>query len=248
MSDDQQSEKTETPETPESQGREEQTSPFSDEFNKHSTKTHEVLNEVCGFSWIEDYRYDQLIKYGIKPDKTKKNKLGFEMESTDGRINWSVGQDGRQLISHPVKMFKTFTQDDAAAMVALTKVFGWTQVQVHGTVAQKEMLWLAVQLQNLLDQEFYDKNPKRDESGKKIEFVPTAVVGFTPIATSKVWQQLQQAQDEYKARNPKPEDAEPGISSDPPPAPSMSENAAPEKKPPLTAKAADRLVPPQKPR
>ncbi len=223
---------------PEGTATEEQPSSCRGQFNKSSV-FDKVVNEVCGLSSIEDYEYAHIDRY-FNTNNSKKTKTGFQAKTRNGiTINWLKDQQGHQMIQRPVGFRKKFTDEDAAAMVALAKGLGWTKMSVHGSVEQKDMLWLAVQLRNLEDKAAFDASIKAglengtikqiDEAGKPprfvnkdnqpVAFTETVVVNHTPLADSNAMQKLQQAQADYAAgrEGPTLKTEEPSQFAGPPP-------------------------------
>jgi len=161
--------------------------------NRRQTRTrlHDVLNETWGlgadaFLYLDD-AFLYLDEYADS-DSAKKTKTGFEIKLRNGgKVMWNPpDRDHPEMISAPAK---SFNQDSAEAIVALARLHGWKTLNLHGNQEQKEMLWLAVQRQNLQDQQAYERNPRRDKDGKKIEYVPLTVSNFAPLGDSKILQQ-----------------------------------------------------------
>jgi len=203
-----------------------------DNVKRKRTKLDEVINEAWGYGGLDGDAFDSIIKYA-DPEMAKKSKTGFEMDLLKGgKISWTPPsqQDPNERISCPSKKFD---QDAAAAMVALARLHGWKTLNVHGTVEQKEMLWLAVQRQNLLEKEAFERDQKsgkipqteKDKDGKDVPvtFTPLSVANFMPLADSKIFQQWQQEDADYKAKHA----VDPKITEnkEPPPAPDKKPDA-----------------------
>jgi hypothetical protein len=205
--------------------------------NQKRTKLHEVINEKWGYNWLDNDAFSSIIKYA-DPEMAKKNKTGFEMDLLNGKkIKWNLPSqnDPNEKISGPNR---GFDQDTAAAMVALARLRGWKTMIVEGTLEQKEMLWLAVQRQNLLEMDAFERDqksgkiPKKDNEGKEITFSPLSVANFVPLADSPVYQQWLEEEAAWKAQHaPAPElkqDTGPDTPEKPAPA-DENKKAEPEK-------------------
>ncbi|MCE9508025.1 MAG: hypothetical protein K8R48_06910 [Alphaproteobacteria bacterium] len=179
--------------------------------NQKRTKLHEVINEAWGYNWLDNDAFASIIKYA-DPEMAQKNKMGFELDLLNGKkikFYHPTPNDPNERIAGPKK---ELDQDTAAAMVALARLRGWKTMNVHGTVEQKEMLWLAVMRQNLLEIDAFERDqkngkiPKKDQDGKEIPFSPLSVANFVPLADSPVYQQWLQEEAEWKAKHaPAPE-------------------------------------------
>jgi hypothetical protein len=179
--------------------------------NQKRTRLHEVINETWGYNWLDNDAFASIIKYA-DPEMAKKNTTGFELDLFNGKkIKWNLPSqnDPNERISGPNR---GFDQDTAAAMVALARLRGWKTLNVHGTVAQKEMLWLAVQRQNLLEMDAFERDqkngkiPKTGADGKVITFSPLSVGNHTPLADSPIYQQWLKEEAEWKEKHaPTPE-------------------------------------------
>lgn len=149
---------------------------------QRQTKLHEVIGDAWGFplgaDWMDDDAYTYLIKIA-NPDTAKKTKTGFEADLLGGgKIAWHAPTP-----NSPEKITsdaKTFNQQSAAAVIAMARMRGWKTLNLHGSPEQKEILWMAIQRQNLLEQEAYERSPKFDATGNKIPYVPLASGDFTP--------------------------------------------------------------------
>lgn len=206
--------------------------------NRRRTNLHTILNETWGASWIDDEIFEEIIKHG-DPSTAKKTKTGFTFSLSSGEtITWlsPTPHYNYEIVKGPKK---NFNQEAAETMIALARMHGWKKMQVQGTVAQKEMLWLAVQRQNLHAREAFElrqKNePTKDKNGKEIEFTPFEVINFHPLADSEVlrqWQAELAAHEE--AKNPAPT-VERVDTPEPPPLP---QQAAPQEEQKPVAAAA----------
>ncbi|MBI3440846.1 MAG: hypothetical protein HY052_03415 [Proteobacteria bacterium] len=190
-------------------------------LNRTRTKLHGVINELWGYNWLQDDPYFYLIHYA-NPDKTKKTKTGFKLKLLDGgEINWNPPSErSPEMISG---VSRHFNQASAEAIVALARLRGWKTLDVHGTPAQKEMLWLAAQRQNLQEKEAYERNPCVDDKGNKVPFQPLVVTNFAPLADSRAFVQWKQEEAAYNTQHP----PVPAIPPDPPTPAPEEKKAAP---------------------
>ena len=173
--------------------------------NRKRTRLDEVINEAWGYGELDDDAFESIIKYA-DPDTADKNKTGFEVALRNGgKIKWNPqSQTEPEMISCPSRKFNP---EAAAAMVALSRLHGWKALNVHGTVEQKEMLWLEVQRQNLLEKEAFERKVKdgtipKDKDGKLPVYTPLTVANFTPLADSRIYQQWLQEEAAWKAQHP----------------------------------------------
>jgi hypothetical protein len=191
--------------------------------NRKRTRLHAVINEAWGYKWLDDDAFLSIINY-VDPETAERNKKAgfFELELLNGgKIKWAPpNQNEPEKISCPPRKFNA---EAAAAMVSLARLRGWKTVNVDGTVEQKEMLWLEVMRQNLLDKESFERKqkdgtiPKKSQDGKDIVYTPLTVANFVPLADSPVFQQWLKEEADYNARH-----AETGLTQD--------DGKAPEKK------------------
>ena len=105
----------------------------------------------------------------------------------------------------------TFTQDSANSVIALARLRGWKSINLSGTHHQRDMLWLAVQRQNLKEQKAFEARQadgsikKFDDKGKAIKYIPITIANFTPEADSKLAQQwAEELATATKKKTPKP--------------------------------------------
>ncbi len=75
----------------------------------------------------------------------KKTPYGFEFTMENGsKFSWTVDANGKEFIG-TMGIFTRMTPELATAEVAAAKAHGWEEVDVHGSRARKEILWLAAQ-------------------------------------------------------------------------------------------------------
>lgn len=199
--------------------------------NRQRTRLHEILNEQWGIGWPSDYAYGHLIQYA-NPEMAEKTKNGFSLKSSTGTlIHWeAASQRSSEFIG--CQKGADLTQEDAAAIVSLAKLRGWTDINVHGSTEQKEKLWLAAMQRNIADQLAFQQGqengtiPKTGEDGKTIKFQPMQVKNFEPLHDSAAYQQYLK---EYAAAFP--EEPELAVTEAKP-------EEKPETKPEETAEAA----------
>lgn len=175
------------------------------------TNLHIIINKRWGRGELDDYIYEELIKYA-SPDTAKETKNGFELELLNGRkIRWEVVQEeGYPQYEQITGSRRGFNMEEAAAMAALAALRGWAEVNVFGTIREKEMLWLAAQLQNLQVREKFEtaqaagEYPLTDENGNPAPIPQMVVNGFTPLMDSEIVARYRKAEAEYLARRPVP--------------------------------------------
>lgn len=185
-----------------------------------------VINDLWGFPSLDDEAYLSLIK-DVDPDSAKKKKTGFELTLLNGgKINWNAPTHNcHESISAPNR---GFCQESAEAMVAMARLRGWKALNVSGTVEQREMLWLAVQRQNLKEKTAFEEGqrngsiPKNDKDGKPLEYVPLTVNNYAPELNSKIdlqWQAEYDALHPVKVENAAAKPPAPARPPPPPPPP-----------------------------
>ena len=159
------------------------------------TKLDERANESWGISWLDNHGMEMIIQYA-NPDMAEKTKKGFKLKDKDGStIEWLPPSDkGPEFICKKMGMFgNSFSDGDANTIVCLAKLRGWKSINVHGTVEQKEKLWLAVMQQNLADYSLFHAGKLMGPDGKPVtEFHWTTVPkeNFTPLKDSAAYQQM----------------------------------------------------------
>lgn len=104
-----------------------------------------VLNEVWGIGTVDP----ELVRAIGEDGEIRKHKNGLLFNLPNGHtIEWHHNLGGAEFIGMPRARSK-FDEIDAHAVVAASKSRGWQAINVHGTVEQKEMLWLEAQRQNM---------------------------------------------------------------------------------------------------
>lgn len=104
-----------------------------------------VLNDMWGVPDVNDEFKEAIGNSG----SIKKSKYGLDFNLPNGhKIEWHAQLGGSEFIGMSRQTDK-FDADDAHATVAASIARGWQAINVHGTVAQKEMLWLEAQRQGI---------------------------------------------------------------------------------------------------
>lgn len=186
-------------------------------FNGVSTPLHKVLNDLWGLNRIDEPVYLQLAE-NVRLDSARKTKTGFEVTLDSGqKITWSpyIHKVANEKITGPKN---GFDQAAAAAMIALADAHGWKKLQVTGKAEHKELLWLAVQRQNVRDKEAFDIAQKEgrippDENGNPRKFVPIEI-NFAPLPDSAVYRQWQAEKPADRKADSKADEPGPEVKED----------------------------------
>ena len=175
--------------------------PLSDEEMKR-TSLHKLLFEMWGNENIADHLFRQISAYA-DPESAKKTDNGFSLDLLNGHeIKWGIIQNGDDPPYEAITGKKRgFTEEDAATMVALARVHGWQDFEVHGKQDHKEKLWLAVMRQGLQE---YDEFAALQAAGQipaDQKFPAPYVSNFRPDPDSEVWKKWQKELAEWQAKH-----------------------------------------------
>lgn len=110
-----------------------------------NTKHMPVIHDVWGVPQVDPELMEALGQSG----SVRKSKFGLEFNLPNGhRLEWHQDLGGAEFIGM-AKRSSNFDMDDAHATIAASKSRGWSAINVHGTVEEREMLWLEAQRQGM---------------------------------------------------------------------------------------------------
>jgi len=128
--------------------------------------------------------YDGMISYMDQndPDNVEDQENGFDLYiHGNHKVSWRE-TDPASGLEKITGTKKGFEQNDADAMIALSRMRGWKDFTVNGKTEHKEMLWLAVQKMNWKEQRLFEHN-----NGTAEGYVQARVINFNVEQTSVIY-------------------------------------------------------------
>lgn len=180
--------------------------------DNRDTALHAVVNNIWGIGGIDEIAWMSLSRCA-QPHSAKLTETGFEMMLNSGAKFCYTRPDKYRDRERIFCEGGKFDETSAAAIVAMARLRGWQNLNLQGSVAEREMLWLAAQRQNMIIADYNaaiqqavkegtltevkgengERNKIVDKQGK--EYLLQAgltVANFTPLETSRAAQQWQQ--------------------------------------------------------
>ncbi|HYD18940.1 MAG TPA: hypothetical protein VEF76_10720 [Patescibacteria group bacterium] len=121
--------------------------PKDTRYREHFAKTSmKDLNAVWGMGDVDDELKETL---GLSGKVRKNDKYGLDFHLPNGHtIEWHANLGGTEFIGMRKRSAK-FDEEDAHAVAVTALARGWKAINVHGSVKQKEMIWLQAKLAGL---------------------------------------------------------------------------------------------------